>query len=50
MTKKILSIILICCIVLLAVSVGTYMPRSGENNLSDKYTHSIIVWYTDEDM
>ena len=36
MTKKILSIILICCIVLLAVSVGTYVPRSGENNLSDK--------------
>ena len=50
MTKKILSIILICCVVLLAVSVGTYVPRSGENNLSDKDTHSIIVWYTDEAM
>ncbi len=50
MTKKILSIILLACIVLLAITAGTYVPRAGENNLSDKETQNIIVWYTDEAM
>ena len=50
MTKKILSIILLCCIVLLALTARVYVPRAGENNLEDKTTHNIIVWYTDEAM
>ena len=50
MTKKILSIILLCCIVLLAITARVYVPRAGENNLEDKTTHNIIVWYTDEAM
>lgn len=50
MSKKILSIILLCCIVLLAITARIYVPRASENNLEDKTTHNIIVWYTDEAM
>ncbi len=50
MTKKILSILLLCCIVLLAVTAGIYVPRAKDNDLEDKDTHSITIWYTDEAM
>ena len=48
MTKKILSIILLGCIVLLVVSARIYVPRASENDLENSNVQSITVWYTDE--
>lgn len=48
MTKKMLSIILLGCIVLLAVSARIYVPRASENDLENSNVQSITVWYTDE--
>ena len=50
MSKKVLSIILLCCVVLLAVSAGVYVPRAKDNHLGDTKVHNITVWYTDEAM
>ncbi len=50
MTKKILSIILLCCIVLLVISARIYVPAAKENNLTDSNVTNITVWYTDEAM
>ena len=50
MSKKVLSIILLCCVVLLAVSAGVYVPRAKDNHLGDTKVHNITVWYTDESM
>lgn len=48
MTKKILFIILLGCIVLLALTVRNYVPRAAEDDLEDTSVQSITVWYTDE--
>lgn len=48
MSKKILSIILLCCIVIFALSSRTYVPRAEEIDLEDDSTDVINVWYTDE--
>lgn len=50
MTKKILSIILLCCIVLLLISAKLYVPGAKEHNLTDTDVSSITVWYADETM
>lgn len=50
MTKKILSIVLLACIVLLAITARIYVPKAEDNNLEDKDIHSITIWYTDEAM
>lgn len=50
MTKKILSIVLLACIVLLAVTARFYVPKADGNDLEDKDTHNITIWYTDETM
>lgn len=50
MTKKILSILLLCCVLLLVISAGVYVPRAKDSNLKDSNVHSIVVWYTDESM
>lgn len=50
MTKKILSIVLLACIVLLAVTARFYVPKADGNDLEDKDTHNITIWYTDEAM
>ncbi len=50
MSKKVLSIILLCCIVLLVISARIYVPGARNNNLGDSKVKSITVWYTDEAM
>lgn len=48
MSKKILSIILLCCIVIFALSGRTYVPKAEDIDLEDNNTDVINVWYTDE--
>lgn len=50
MSKKILSIILLCCIVLLAVSARIFVPGAKDSNPGDGKIQNITVWYTDETM
>ncbi|MBQ3517669.1 MAG: extracellular solute-binding protein [Lachnospiraceae bacterium] len=50
MTKKILSIMLLCCIVLLVISAKVYVPGAKEHNLTDNSVTNITVWYTDDAM
>lgn len=49
MSKRILSMILLCSLVLLAVSRGRYVPGAEETSMEEIYTDIITVWYTDEE-
>lgn len=50
MSKKIISIGLVCSLVLLILSAKIYVPQADEKDLENLDASNITVWYTDEAM
>lgn len=50
MKKKTIPVIIVICVVLLVLTVGSFLPKMGNDDTEIQNVKSITIWYTDEAM